>query len=169
MNRSGSARQVELCEAGVVVSHHFSIECDKGFHGRQGTRDVGVTVEGAVVEERIAAVQDPSVAGVDGHACVAAGVAGQRDQHDPGRDLVKFFGRGEASPLLPSRVVFNDFGLVCPLSASVARLLEPRRGGDRAERLGRGDVDLGMREVGQTADVVQVEVRDDDMADIVMA
>ena len=86
----------------------------------------------------------------------------------PGRDLVKFLGRGEASPLLPSRVVFNDFGLVCPLSASVARLLEPRRGGDRAERLGRGDVDLGVREVGQTADVVQVEVRDDDMADIVM-
>ena len=63
--------------------------------------------------------------------------------------------------------MFHDFGLVCPLSASVARLLETRRGGDRAERLGRGDVDLGLREVGQTADVVQVEVRDDDMADIV--
>jgi hypothetical protein len=111
----------------MVVSHPFSIECDKSFHGRQGTRDVDVTVEGAVVEERIAAMQHPSVAGIDGHAGVAAGVAGQRDQHYPGRDLVKFLGRGEASPLLPSRIVFNDLGLVCPLSASVPRFLELRR------------------------------------------
>ena len=28
-------------------------------------------------------------------------------------------------------------------------------------------MDLGAREVGQTADVIQVEVRDDDVADIV--
>ena len=46
----------------MVVSHHFSIECDKSFHGRQGTRDVGVTVEGAVVEERVTAVEHPSPA-----------------------------------------------------------------------------------------------------------
>ena len=113
----GVCAPVELCEAGVVVPHHFSIECDKGLHGREGTRDTGVTVEGAVVEERVAAVQHPSVAGVDGHAGVAAGVAGQRDQDDAGGDLVKFLGRGEASPLLPPRVMFNDFGPVCPLSA----------------------------------------------------
>jgi hypothetical protein len=30
-------------------------------------------------------------------------------------------------------------------------------------------MDLGVREVGQTADVVQVEVRDDEVADIVAA
>ena len=85
----------------MVVPHHLSIECDKGFHGRQGTRNTGATIEGAVVEERIAAVQHPSVAGVDGHAGVTAGVAGQRDQDYARGDLVKFLGRGEASPLLP--------------------------------------------------------------------
>ncbi len=85
----------------MVVSHHFSIECDKGFHGREGTRDTGATVEGGVVEERIAAVQHPSVAGVDGHAGVTTGVTGQRDQDYAGGDRVKFLGRGEASPLLP--------------------------------------------------------------------
>lgn len=73
---SRGLRAVEFCEAGVVVPHHFSIECDTGFHGRQGTRDTGATVEGAVVEERIAAVQHPSVAGIDGHTGVLAGPSG---------------------------------------------------------------------------------------------
>ena len=118
------------------------------------------------MEERVAAVQHPSVVGVDGHACVSAGVAGQRDQDYARGDLVKFLGGGETSPLLPPRVVFHDFGLVCPLGASVA-VLSNRDGEVIAERLGRGDVDLGVREVGQTADVVQVEVCDDDVADIV--
>lgn len=84
-------------------------------------------------------------------------------------DLVKFLSRGEASPLLALRVVFHDVGLVRPLGAPVAGLLEPRRGDYRAERLGGSDVDLGMREVGQAADVVQVEVRDHDVANIVAA
>ncbi len=163
----GVCAPVEFCKAGVVVPQHFSIECDKGLHRREGTRDTGATVDGAVVEKRIATVEHPSVAGIDGYACVPAGVASQRDQDYARGDLVKLLGCGETSPLLPSRVVFNDFGLMCPLSGSVARLLEPRRGGDGAEGLGRGDVNLGVREVGQTADVVQVEVRDDDVADIV--
>ena len=37
----------------MVVSHHFSIECDKSFRRRQGTRDVGVTVEGAKGETTV--------------------------------------------------------------------------------------------------------------------
>ncbi len=72
-----------------------------------------------------------------------------------------------AAVIRPAQLSTNHHAnLICvaPLSASVARLLEPRRGGDCAERLGRGDVDLRVREVGQTADVVQVEVRDDEVA-----
>ena len=99
------------------------------------------------MEKRVATVQHPSVAGVDCYARVAAGVARQRNQDYPRGDLDKLLGRGEASPLLPPGVVFNDFGPVRPLSGSVARLLGPRRGGDRAERLGRGDMNLGVREV----------------------
>lgn len=95
----------------MVVPHHFSIERDKGFHGRQGTRDTGATVEGAVVEERIATVKHPSVAGIDGHTGVPAGVAWQRDQDYARGDLVKFLGRGEATPLLPRGSCSTMLGL----------------------------------------------------------
>ena len=42
----GVCAPVEFCKAGVVVPHHFSIECDKGLHGRERTWDMGATVEG---------------------------------------------------------------------------------------------------------------------------
>ena len=59
----------------------------------------------------------------------------------------------------PSGVVLDDLRAVRPLGGAEA---EPSPGGSAAHRpqgLGRGHMDLGVGEVGDAADVVDVEVR----------
>src|ERR1700757_5218346 len=107
------------------------------------------------------------MAGVDSDTSVTARMAGQRKEGNPGGDLIEFLGRGKPAPLLAMWVVLNDVGFVGPLSRPVAEFLSPRRRPDCSEGLGDGDVDLCVREVGKTTDVIHVKVCDDDMADIV--
>jgi hypothetical protein len=58
-------------------------------------------------------------------------------------------------------------GFVGPLDAAVANPLSPRRRLDGPLRFGGGDMDLGVRKVGKPADMVEVEVRDHDVAHVV--
>src|SRR5436309_107512 len=62
---------IQLGEASMIVQHCFSIERQEGLHHRQPSRNRR-PVERAVVIERIAGVQHPAVAGIDGDAGVAA-------------------------------------------------------------------------------------------------
>src|SRR5215510_10547644 len=59
--------------------------------------------------------------------------------------------------------------MVRPLGRAVAQPLPPGRGPDRPGCFGRGDVDLGVGEIGKAAGVVKVEVREDNVPDIVTA
>jgi hypothetical protein len=120
-----------------------------------------------VVKEGVAAVQYPAVAGVDRHAGVTAGVAGQRDQRDARRYLRELLCRGESAPLLTVRGVLDDLGAVRPQDRAEAEPFTTRRGPQRAERLCGGDVYLGLGKVAYAADMVAVEVRDDDVAHVV--
>jgi NADPH:quinone reductase-like Zn-dependent oxidoreductase len=73
---------IELGETSMIGQHRLSFERHEGLHRRQRPRHRGPAVEGAVVIERIAGVQHPAMAGIDGHAGVAAGVAGQRNERN---------------------------------------------------------------------------------------
>jgi hypothetical protein len=112
---------VEFGEASVVVAHPLSIECDRCLHCPQATRHVSV-LQRAVVIEGVTAVQHPAVTGVDGDACVTAGMVGQRDENDAGSDLVEFLRRRESAPGFSVRAVFDNGSLGCPLLAAVADL-----------------------------------------------
>ncbi len=116
MNRSGSALAVKLGEPSVVVVHLLSVERDSRFHGPQAARHMGA-VQVAVVVERVTAVQHPAVAGVDRDAGVTSGVAGQRDEHDAGSDVVELLRRREAAPGFSVRAVFDDVQLGQPTAA----------------------------------------------------
>src|SRR5215510_14172789 len=59
--------------------------------------------------------------------------------------------------------------MVRPLGRAVAQPLPPGRGSDRPGCFGCGDVDLGVREIGEAAGVVKVEVRENNVPDIVTA
>ncbi len=128
--------------------------------------DLGMSIQCAVMVEGVPAVQHPSIPCVDGDACVSAGVAGQRHQHDSRCDLVEFLGGGESPPFLPVGVVLDDLGPVRPLAGAKAHLLLERRFTHSALYFGAGGVDLCVGKVGDAADVVHVEMRDDDVADI---
>lgn len=156
---------VEFGQAGVVVAHPLSIECDRRLHCPQATRHVGV-LQRAVVVEGVTAVQHPAVAGVDGDACMTAGMTGQRDEDDAGSDLVEFLRRRESAPGFSVRTVFDNGSLGCPLLAAVADLL--LEGGCRgdSECLRGGYVNSRVRKIRDAADVIRVEVGDNDVADV---
>ena len=100
----GVAALVQLREAGMVVAHLLSIESQQRLHHGDETGNRRLADQSAWVVERVTAVQHPAVTGIDSHARVSAGVAGQRDENDPGRDVVEFLGGREAPPLLADRV-----------------------------------------------------------------
>ena len=52
---------------------------------------------------------------------------------------------------------------MCPLLGAVSDPVGQRWRAHRLFHLGRGDVDLGVGEVGQPADVIGVEMRGDDV------
>lgn len=153
----GFLTAIELGDAFLVGAQLFSIERGQHLLDAQQSRHLRVPVDGAGMIESVAAVQDPTVPGVDRYRGVAAGMARHGDQDNAGADGVKGLGG----------VVFDEVGPVRPLLAAIADLFLSGGGVHRAERFGRGDVDLGVREVGQTADVVEVEVGDDNVTDIV--
>ena len=123
----GVCAAVEFGEASVVIPHPFSIMCNQGLRGGEDTRNVRVPVECAVVIKSVAAVQHPTVAGIDCHAGMTAGVAGKGDKHYPGGDLIELFGSSEPSPFLPIWIVFDDVGAVFPLGGAKPQLLASRR------------------------------------------
>ena len=98
---------------------------------------------------------------------MAAGVTRHGDQDETGVDGVEGLGGAESSPRLASGAVLDEVGAVRPLLSAIANFLASRRGMHRPERFGGGDMDLGVREIGQTADVIEVEVGDDDVPDVV--
>src|SRR5215207_5534985 len=107
------------------------------------------------------------MAGIDGDAGMAAGMTRQRLERNAWRDLIELLSGGEPAPLLALRVVFDNVGFVRPLRGAVANFLPPRRSPDRTERFCGGDVDSGVGEVGHSAGVVHVEMRDDDVAHVI--
>ncbi len=85
----------------------------------------------------------------------------------PGEISVEFLGGGEPAPLLAPRIVLDDVGSVRPLRGAVANLLPPRRGPDGTKRFRGRDVDLCGREVGESACVVHIEMRYDDVPHVI--
>ena len=114
-------------------------------------------------------MQQPAVSGVNRDAGMAPGVSRQRDHHDARRYLDELLGRSESAPLLTVRGVLDDLGSVGPLDRAKAKLLPTRRCLQRSERLPGSDVDLGIGKIGDAADVVAVEVSNDDVAHVITA
>jgi hypothetical protein len=158
---------IQFDKPSVVLLHHLPVKRRRLLERGKRTRHRRGPVNRAVVKVRVAAVQHPAVAGVDRNARVAASVTRQRDQRDARRHLSELLGRGEASPLLTVRCVFDDGGPVRPLHRAEADLLAHRRGSQCAERLRSGDVYLRLGEIGDAADVVGVEMGDDDVPHVV--
>ncbi len=123
--------------------------------------DLGPVVEG------VADVEDPMVTGIDGDGGMAPGVAGERDEHDTGRDIGEFDCTGKSPPWLPfGRVVHHDRGPVGSLGAPVAALLDLGPGVERSLILRGREMHSCVRKVGQATGVVGVEMGEDDVADI---
>ncbi len=154
---------VELDEPSMVLPHHLPVECGGPLECVERTGHRRGPVDRAVVKVGVAAMQHPAVAGVNGHADVAAGMPRQRDQGDARRHLVEFFRRRESPPLLPDGGVLDDLGAVRPQRGPIACASSTGRDARRSEPLGRGDVYLGVGEIGDAADVVAIEVGDDDV------
>ena len=123
----------------------------------------------SVTVERVTAMQHPAVAGVDCDASVTSGVAGQRDEHDAGSYFVELLRRCESSPGFSFWAVFDDAQLGCPLLVAISNLLLTGGRGECRERFRSGDVDLRMRKIRYAADMVRVEVRDHNVADVLTA
>ena len=75
------ATLVQFDKSSMVGLYRLSVERDEGFHCRQRPRH-WCPVEGAVVVERIACVQHPAMACVDGHTGMAASVTGKRNERN---------------------------------------------------------------------------------------
>ena len=160
---------MQLGQAGVVAVYLFPVEGDQVFLCCEHPRYPGVAVEGAAVVEGVAGVQNPPVAGVDRDARMPAGMSGQRDVDQAGGNGGEFCGRREPTPRLAEWIVLDERRPVRPLGGPIAQAFPPRRRGDGAGHFGGGDVDSGVWEVGEAADVIQVEVGDDDVAYVVTA
>src|SRR3954471_7635911 len=74
----------------------------------------------AVVEERVATVEQPAVGHVDGDAAVPGGVAGQGDHRDLGVDAGEEADALEAEPAIPAGAMLDPDRLLTPLLADVA-------------------------------------------------
>ena len=153
----------------MILPHHLSVERDCPFEGGERTRHCRCPVDRPVMKVGVAAMQQPAVSGVNRHAGMAPGVSGQRDHHDARRYLDELLGRSESAPLLTVRGVLDDLGSVGPLDRAKAKLLATCRCLQRSERLPRSDVDLGLGKIGDAADVVAVEVSNDDVAHVITA
>src|SRR3954470_10478399 len=153
----------------MILPHHLPVECDRRLECGESARHRRGPVDRPVMKEAVAAVQYPAVADVDRDASVATGVPRQPDQRDARRHLIELLGRRESPPLLAVRSVLDDLGSMRPWGRAEAELLSTRRGPHRAARLHRGDVYLGFGEIGDAADVVAVEMCDDDVAHVVTA
>jgi hypothetical protein len=116
----GLRASMQFGEPGVVVVHLLSAERDDVLLGGQDAGHVGLTVERSTVIERITAVQNPTMPGVDRHTGMPTGVPRQRDEHDAGCDFVEFPGRCEAPPLLAVGGVRDDLRAVRPLAVASA-------------------------------------------------
>jgi len=73
----GVGTLVEFGEAGVVVPDFFQVVREECFSCTHDRGYAAMAVEGATVVERVASVQQPSVTGINGNGCVAAGVTGK--------------------------------------------------------------------------------------------
>ena len=153
---------VQLPQPGEVVAaepvdHRLGhLEGHQTGRGTDGRRDV------ALVEVRVAGVQDPAVGTADRHARVAAGVPDQGHQ----QDVVGQHRDGlEALPGLALDVVGLPPRDVGPVRGEVAEPLAEHRVHGRVV-LGPPDVHRRVREVGQAAGVVRVEVGQHDVGDV---
>lgn len=97
---------------------------------------------------------------------MSARVARQRHQHEAGGDLCQLLRGGEPTPGFTVDGVLDDLGSVCPLGATEPDSVAERAGPHGAEGFRSGDVDLRVGEIRDTADVIGVEVGDDDVADV---
>lgn len=160
---------VQFGKALVVGLYLLAIEGKQGFLGAQDEWDVGLPVDRAGVVERVAAVKDPAVSGIHGDGGVASGVAWHRDQDYSGTDVVEGLRGGEAAPCFAVGGVFDEVWPVRPLWFAVPQFLACRWIVDGAESFCGSDVDLGVREVRDSADVIKVEMGDDDVAHVLRA
>src|SRR4051794_23273385 len=116
-------------------------------------------------EKGVAAVEKPAVGGIDRDPGVARRMAGERDHRDLGVEVGEEPDALETEPAVPAGAVLDPDRAWTPLLADVARALRQRRR-PRRGKLGREDVDLRLREVADTAGVVEVEMGREDVPDV---
>jgi len=68
---------VKFGKAAVIIPDFFRVVSDECFSGAQDGGHAAMAVEGAVVVEGVARVQQPSAAGINGDRCVPASVTGK--------------------------------------------------------------------------------------------
>ena len=89
----------------------------------------------------------------------------QVNEPDGGRDTFEYSDRLKTKPLLPARCVRNPFGVMRPMDRQIVKLTV--RFGMHGPFIFKGvDMNLRLWEVRQTTRMIQVEMRLNDVLDI---
>jgi len=118
--------------------------------------------EFVVVEVGVAAVEQPTLAGVHGDPRVTGRVTRQWHHRDLDREIGKQADALEAKPAITLQLVLGPSRSMGPLGLDVAAPLAKGRV-PRRSKLGRKDVDLRLGEVSEATSVIDVQVREGDM------
>ncbi len=124
---------------------------DQALGEGQGARAVGAGGDLAVEPVGVPGVQEPALAGLHGHARVAARVAGQRDQRQAGQVVQGADGRQAEQGVAAAVVVGHPVDAVLPLPGAVSALVGRVGGAGGGGVLGGVQVDAGPGEVAQAA------------------
>ena len=155
-------RGVQLAQPLLVGASRMLVDGHESLEHGQPARAPRRHLDLAVMEEGIAGVHQPAVAVRDDDAGVTARVPLQGDEEDSSDRLDGL----EAHPGLAARAVHSPARTVRPLRRPVAPLLGEAMGVHSRLMLDIENVHDGVREVAHATRMVEVEVRQDQVAHV---
>lgn len=145
----------------------IAIDFHHGLIETQARRAPGLRQPDIVLMEiRIPGIEQPAGAGLHGNAGVARGVPGQWDQKYVGSEVDEVAHAPESHPGIAAGSILVPGGRVLPLRGAIAPAADEAARRRRGASLGRQHVNRGRREVADTAGMVEIEVREHNVAHV---
>ena len=119
-----------------------------------------------LIHVAIAGVQKPSRLVANGDAAVAVSVTGQGDQEEIPVEFIERLGPLDSHPARARFVVQDPVGFMLPLCWQVPPPFHPALWISGGAEFGAVDVHAGLRKVGEPSGVIEVEVGQNDVADL---
>lgn len=120
-----------------------------------------------VVEESVTRMEEPAGAVFDGNAAVATGVTREGHEEDFGIEAGNWADGVEAQPpLIRIDLVEAPSRLVAELARAIALMFNPLLRMQGGFVFGLKHVDRGTWEIGEAARLIEIEVGEDDIADV---